>query len=126
MSGDTIMPVKKKQSGLSAIETKLDLFKEHLDSHMQSLGQRLERVDIKIEDVNITLAEQKIILDEHIRRTNILEDKFEEEKRASQSEIQPLKVHSENMKLMMKVLIASAGVSGAGLGIKEILSLISG
>jgi hypothetical protein len=79
--------------------------------------KRLERIESKIDKVvehigsiDVTLAKQSVILDEHIRRTNILEKKFEpvEEHVAS--------VHTslKTLKFALKIL-AILGASG-GLG----------
>ena len=79
--------------------------------------KRLERIEDKIDKVvehissiDITLAKQSVVLDEHIRRTNILEKKIE-----------PIEEHVSSMRTALKTakfflkLLAVLGASG-GLG----------
>lgn len=122
------MPTKKKRAGQSIyrVEEKLDLFKEHFDSHMMNVNKKIDNVEDRFGKVEITLVKQQSILDEHVRRTNILEDKVDSEKKILQDSLEPIKAQGAQMSILIKILAGILGAGGAGFGIKEILSLISG
>jgi predicted metallo-beta-lactamase superfamily hydrolase len=44
---------------------------------MKDIDQKLDKIIDSISEINVTLGKQSVILDEHIRRTNILEEKIE-------------------------------------------------
>lgn len=41
------------------------------------IEEKLDKVVDSISDINVTLAKQSVILDEHVKRTNLLEAKVE-------------------------------------------------
>lgn len=43
---------------------------------MQKLESKIDIISEKITNIDVTLGKQSVILDEHIRRTNILEEKL--------------------------------------------------
>jgi hypothetical protein len=44
---------------------------------MRDLDDKLDEIASNIGEINITLAKQSVILDEHVKRTNLLEKKLE-------------------------------------------------
>lgn len=43
---------------------------------MNKLEDKIDKIMDSISDINITLAKQSVILEEHVRRTNLLEAKM--------------------------------------------------
>lgn len=133
------MPTKKDPS-FELLEQKLDLFKDHFDGHMGTVGKTLERMDDRLDRVDVTLGKQQTTLDEHVKRTNLLEDKLEQERKdiadklaaerkQTAEELEPLKVQSTQVKLLIKVgaaIAAAGGLGGAGFGIKQLIAAIFG
>ena len=117
---------KQNNSSLERVESKLDLLKEHFDSHMIKVNSKLESLDERSDRVDVTLVKQQAILDEHVRRTNLLEKKVEEEKKTLEETLGPIKEKTVEFSLLLKILLGLMSAAGTGLGIKEILSLISG
>lgn len=116
------MPTKKNLGNdvlLDRIETKLDLFKEHFDEHIGRVTVRLDKMDERIDESNVVAAKQCGVLEEHVKRTNLLEKKLEED-------VGPLKAQGAQIKLMLKIATAILGAGGAGLGIKELIALFTG
>lgn len=128
------MPTKKgKGSGddaLGRVEQKLDLFKEHFDSHMTSVNVKLDKCDERLDKVDVTLGKQQVILDEHVRRTNLIEEKIDADKKDVDAKLEPIKNHVSQVKLFMKiagyVLGGGAALGGAGMGIKELIGIFFG
>ena len=52
---------------------------------------KLNRIEEKLDHISTTLVKQQVILDEHVRRTNILEEKFE-----------PVETHVKNLQGVVK------------------------
>ena len=113
---------KKSDPTYGLLEQKLDIFKDHFDGHMENVGKTLERMDDRLDKVDVTLGKQQVTLEDHVKRTNLLEDKLARE-------IEPLKVQSAQVKLLMKIgaaVIAAGGLGGAGFGIKQLIVAIFG
>jgi chromosome segregation ATPase len=51
----------------------MDIYK----AKMKDLDQKLDKIVENISQINITLGKQSVILDEHVKRTNLLEKKVE-------------------------------------------------
>jgi ribosome-associated translation inhibitor RaiA len=116
------MPAKKNDA-MGRVETKIDLFKEHFDEHMKTVGAKLEKMDDRLDNVDVTVARQQTILEEHVKRTNLLEEKLDKD-------VEPLKAQASQVRLLLKIagliLGGGAAVSGAGWGIKELIALFTG
>jgi predicted nucleic acid-binding Zn-ribbon protein len=82
---------------------------------VQKIDGKLDRLDGRLDSVDVTLAKQQVTLDEHVRRTNLLE-----------TQVKPLEHHITQMRTAFKVLayVGSAGIALAGLmlTLKELLS----
>lgn len=131
----------KTDVSMERIETKLDLFKEHLDKQMSSVDSKLDRIDARVDVIEVTLGKQHESLFEHVRRTNLLEErmhaetselnkKLDAETKLQYANMEPLKLQSRQMKLVLKVIatVLGAGVAGggAGLGLHKLVELITG
>lgn len=108
------------------VETKLDMFKEHFDSHMEDISGEFKEIKSRINNMDSSLMKQQVLLDESTRRTNLLELKLQEDKRSFESKIVPLNAQHTQIKLAIKILAGLLSVGGAGFGIKEIVGLIIG
>lgn len=131
---------KKTDPTYDLIDQKLDLFKEHFDNHLGNVNKTLERMDGRLDNLDVTAGKQQTILDEHVKRTNLLEGKLEEERKAiaeklaaerkqTAEELEPLKTQSTQVKLLIKVgaaIAAAGGLGGAGFGIKQLVAAIFG
>jgi hypothetical protein len=63
--------------------------------------------------MDITLVKQQGILDEHVKRTNLLEDK-----------IKPFEIRETQVKLLLKIGAGLLALGAGGIGVKELISLI--
>jgi hypothetical protein len=123
------MPPKKGKGdgdAMSRVEAKLDLFKEHFDHHMTSVNVKLDKCDERLDKVDITLAKQQVILDEHVKRTNLLEEKVDADRKETAAALEPLKVQGSQIKLMLKIGGAILGAGAGGFGIKELIAFFAG
>ena len=108
------------------VEAKLDLLKEHFDSHMMKVNNRIENLDDRFDGFEKTFVKQQAILDEHVRRTNLLEERSNEDRKSLEQTLSPIKEKTAEFSLLLRIILALLGATGTGFGIKEILSLISG
>jgi len=115
----------KKSSDV--IEVKIDALHEDLrihvgneDKQFMNLDNKLEKLDDRLDDAVVLLGKQQVILDEHVKRTNALEEKHDRE-------VTPLTIQSGQIKIIIKIglaLIAAGGLSGAGLGIVKLVEIL--
>lgn len=123
------MPAKKDNS-IDRVELKLDLFKEHFDKHMESVAAHLGKVDDRLDRIDTTAATNTAVLEEHVRRTNLLEEKIELDKKDIEGKLEPIKAHVNQVKIFMKIagLVVGGGsiLGGAGVGIKKLIEAIFG
>lgn len=120
------MATKKKDPTIERVEAKLDILKEHFDSHMLNVIQHLDRNDNRLGSVDVTLVKQQAILDEHVRRTDVLEKKVDEDRKILQASLDPLKEQGAQISLIMKILVGLLGLGGGAAGLKELVSMITG
>lgn len=59
-------------------------------SNDDRLYNTLEKMDQRLDNVDITLAKQSVVLEQHVKRTNLLED-----------EIRPIKKHVDRVNAIM-------------------------
>ena len=131
----------KTAVSIERIETKLDLFKEHLDKQLSNMDGKLDRIDSRVDVIEVTLGKQYVSIDEHVKRTNLLEErmhaettelksKIDSETRAIKENVEPLKFHRMQLKLALKIIAtvlgAGAAGGGAGLGLHKLLELFGG
>ena len=137
------------------IESKIDMLTELMrDSHrdtksaLEKLDAKVEKIDSRVDNLDVTVGKQAVTLqsqqrslDEHIRRTNILEDKVESEvskvfrkidhhEAEMSKKIAPLKTTDTKIKVILKivgvVLGSGAAAGGAGLGLSKLIAVIFG
>lgn len=113
--------VATKKITNEVLEAKLDFIKENIESHaneemrqFKSMWDILEKVDNRIDNIDITLMKQNIVLDDHIRRTEILEN-----------EIKPIKTHIDMFKLILKIAGVLLATGAGGFGIKELFAIFA-
>lgn len=129
----------KAEVSMERIETKLDLFKEHIDKQLSSVDSKLDRIDSRVDVIEVTLGKQHSSLEEHIRRTNLLEQKIhnettdlgkriDAESKAVVESLEPIKMQSKQVKMILKIIAtilgAGAAGGGAGLGIHKLVEII--
>lgn len=126
----------RKDDSFDRLVDKIDSLKEHIDGHLGGMKDRLDTVDRKLEtmdgrldSLDVTSGQQKVILDDHVRRTTLLEEKLEVQKKEIDEKIKPLESESIKTKIMFRVgigLLGLGGLGGAGLGIQKIIVAIFG
>lgn len=94
---------------------------------LNRLDSKLDKLDDRLDGIDKTLIKQEAILDEHVKRTNLLESKMESDKVVAKEQL-PKDIQDqlklERHKLMMfvlKILGVVAGTGAGGVAIKEIL-----
>ncbi len=126
---------------LERVETKLDMFKEHFDRRISSVDEKLVKLDSRSDAIDVTLVKQQVILDEHVRRTNLLEQKLDRdvdalnkkidtETKVIETSITPLQAQDVKTKMIVKFLLAGvaalAAGGGAGLGLQKLFEFLIG
>ena len=69
-------------------------------------ANQLDRIEIRLDSIDVTLVKNTISLDEHIKRTNLLEE-----------ELKPVKAHVNLMNAMAKIVAAGGTIL---LGLKQL------
>jgi len=72
--------------------------------------EKLDTLDGRVDNIDVTMAKQSVILDEHVRRTNILEE-----------ELRPIKKHVGMVNAIVKILIGVGGLVGFLATLKALL-----
>lgn len=80
------------------------------DQRLSRIEDKLDKVVESISRIDVTLAAQHVSLEEHIRRTNILED-----------EVKPIKDHVNVMKALVKVVGILSAILGLALTVKSLM-----
>ena len=88
---------------------------DKLDTHLDRAATHLARVDV-------TLAKQSILLEEHIKRTNLLEDRLEGEIVQQADTLSPIKKHVEGVGFLIKFV----GILGTIVGLVTAIYKIMG
>ena len=101
----------RKDDLMERIESKIDSLKDHLDTRLSSMDSKIERIDGRVDNIDVTSAKQQVVLEEHVRRTNLLEQKVE-----------PIQDQYKQIKLLLKIGAGLFAASGAGFGAKELLA----
>lgn len=98
------------------------------DELIKMLSSRLDRIDGHTREmaahganVDVTLARQAVLLEEHIRRTNLLEQRVEQEARDAAETLAPIKRHVEGLQFLLKVVGAATAVVGLIGGVLKLL-----
>jgi len=121
---------KKTDAENEILLAKLDLFKDHFDSHLSDVKGTLNRMDERLDKIDVTSAAQGATLEEHVRRTNLLEEKIEVDKKIVESKLEPIQAHVTQVKIFMKIagLVLGGGtlLGGAGVGIKKLIDALFG
>lgn len=63
------------------------------DNRLERIEQKVDKIDETLQTVNIVLAKQHVVLEEHVRRTNLLEQ-----------ELKPVKLHVDRVEGVVKFL----------------------
>jgi len=117
----------KKQLDADILIAKLDLFKDHLDAHMVEVKGTLVRVDERLDTLSTTSGKQQVILEEHVRRTDLLEKKLNDDVKTIDEKIEPIKTHVTQVKFLLKIaaaIAAAGGLGGVGVGIKQLIGIL--
>lgn len=126
MNEEYNMSPKKDAGSIDVLAAKLDGFKESIDGHMHAVNEKLERLDSRLDSVDLTLVKQQIILEEHVKRTNLLEDKVETDKTNLDDKLKIFSTRETQMKLLTKVAMGIIIFSGGGVGAYKLIEFIFG
>lgn len=87
------------------------------DDVTKMITVRLDRIDDHIgkiashsANVDVTLARQSVLLEEHIRRTHLLEQRVEQEARDVAEAMAPIKRHVEGLQFLLRAVGAATAV----------------
>jgi len=120
------MPVKKSNEVLEVkIDSLSDLLRDHInneDNSLNRLSDKIDKLDVRLDSMDVTLGKQQVSLDEHVKRTNLLEEK-----------VVPIESQGKQLKLLVTVVkwaaivaVAGTGVVGGALSIEKLISLLIG
>lgn len=95
---------------------------------------KIDKIVDQTARTEITLAKQSVILDEHIRRTNILESKVDHETgladrkldlltRSLNAELRPIRTHIDNINGVGKAISLSAVIVGIVIAIMKLTAV---
>jgi len=80
---------------------------------VHEMFKTLERLDNNVDQINITLAKQSVVLEEHVKRTNLLEEN-----------IKPLQKHVNIVNSLILLLGGILALIGAVRGAIEIIKFL--
>lgn len=80
---------------------------------ISEMSKAIDRIDRSVDGINITLAKQEIHLEEHIKRSKLLEDQME-----------PIKQHVNRVNSLLLLLGGIFALIGAIKGIIEIARVL--
>lgn len=72
--------------------------------------EKLDKIDERVDRIDVTMAKQEVVLEEHVRRTNILED-----------ELKPIKKHVNMVNAVVKILVVVGSLVGFLATLKALL-----
>lgn len=93
---------------------------------LNRMDDKLDRLDGRLDSMDTTLVKQQAILDEHVRRTNLLEGKISADTAAIRESLpkniedQIRLARNKFLISVLKVLGVVAGTGAGGVAIKEI------
>lgn len=130
------------------VETKLDMFIEHVTKHGDRVDEVLTKLDGRLDSIDVTLGQQNTVLGhqhlslvEHVKRSDLIErrleleveklnKKVEEETKAITKKLEPVNDHVTKMKIFIKIVVGVLGAggagAGAGFGLKKLFEAIMG
>lgn len=118
-----------RKNNSSALEVKFDMFQKHLENHLERVDKSLVKVDHKVDELDKRLdrienngIKNTVVLEEHVRRTNLLEESLKKES----ERITPLETQSATFKMILKILVATGAVGGTSIGVGKLISLLLG
>lgn len=83
--------------------------------------EKLDKIDERVDRIDVTLGKQEVHLEEHIRRTNILEGQIKENEVRAEKDLAPIKKHVTLVNTVVKILIFLGGLAGVALTLKQLL-----
>lgn len=81
-------------------------------SKLDKIDSKIENVDSRLNEMDKTLVKQELNLAEHMRRTDLLENKLE-----------PVEKHVERMQGALKLVVIIGTIVGIAVGIAKLLGL---
>ena len=97
---------------------------------LNKIDSKLDKLDDRLDEQGKTLVKQQAILDEHVKRTNLLEDKIASDvkqvKEALPDAVQAQIKLARNKFLIQALKIAGivVGTGAGGMGLKEVIGWI--
>lgn len=90
-------------------------------ARLDRIDDNYDRLTGHIASIDITLAKQSVLLEEHIRRTNLLEDRLEGEIIKQAEALSPIQKHVAGVGFLIKFLGILSTAVGAAVGIYKLL-----
>jgi hypothetical protein len=78
------------------------------DKRSERIEEKLDEISDRLAVIDVTLAKQHVVLDEHVRRTNLLEQ-----------QLAPIKSDIDGAKSIIKFMMILTGLAGAITGFKN-------
>lgn len=95
-----------------------------LKDHLTKIENKIDGLDGRIDSVDVTLAKQSVVLEEHQRRSLANEEQVQLLKKHLDIEIEPIKLHVNQVHLILKLIGLVASVVAAMAGFFELLQFI--
>lgn len=90
------------------------------DELFKNISDKLDKISDDMTDIKVTIAKQQVSLDDHIKRTNMLEESVE----FLYDEIKPIKLHVSQVSAILKFLgIVASGIT-AIVGVLKLLGKV--
>lgn len=89
-----------------------------MDEKLTRIESKIDKLDSRLDIIDITTAKQEINIHEHIRRTNLLEERVEQ----IREELKPVEIHVHYMHGTLKAIGVLSLLIGIAVAIKELLS----
>lgn len=80
------------------------------DQRLIRIEDKIDRIQAHMSSIDVTLAAQHVSLDEHIKRTNLLEQ-----------EIKPIKEHVGTLRALIRLVGILSALAGLAVTIKSLI-----
>lgn len=88
---------------------------------MKEIKDLLVKCDARLDNIDITMAKQSVILEEHVRRTGLLESDLKEHRQDVTKELAPVKKHVYFVNGFVKIGLGLLGLFATLIGLLQVL-----
>lgn len=107
-----------------------DLQDQLIVNALTRIDGKLDKLDDRMDNQGNILSKQQVSLDEHVKRTNLLEQKLEEDKKLikeglAREALDAVRAERNRILVLgLKIAGVVAGLGGGGFGLKQLFNVV--